>query len=223
VGTRKLQRHLAQAGLCVGRDRLFALLRAEGALVARKRRGTFTTYSKHGYVVAPNHLKDAVITAPGQAVVSDITYLRVRWETFAYLFLVTDVYSRRIVGWHLSRDLSHASAVVALQQAMATLGDVAGLLHHSDRGTQYCCHAYQHALAAERILPSMTDANHCYQNAIAERVNGILKDEFDLDAAFPSFLDTHHAVAHAIDCYNTVRLHGSLQMQTPAQVFSCAA
>jgi transposase InsO family protein len=223
VGTRKLRRHLAQVGVPVGRDRLFTWLRDEDALVKRKRRGTFTTYSRHAYAVAPNRLKDAVITGPGQAVVSDITYLRLAPDRFAYLFLVTDVSARQIVGWHLSQNLSHHSALQALQHAIRTLGAVNGVLHHSDRGSQYCCHEYLRALATAHMLPSMTDANHCYQNAIAERINGILKDEFNLDAVFPSFADAQYAVAESIHCYNTVRLHGSLNLQTPAQVFYHAA
>ncbi len=223
VGTRKLQRHLADEGVAVGRDQLFTVLRDERALVPRKRRGTFTTYSKHTYAVAANHLKDATITAPGQAMVGDITYLRLAADRFAYLFLLTDVHSRYIVGWHLSRDLSHHAALIALAQAEATIGDVAGLLHHTDRGSQYCCHDYLAALAAAHILPSMTDANHCYQNALAERVNGILKDEFHLDAVFPTFLAAQQAVERAVHTYNTKRRHGSLRLQTPAQVFQRAA
>lgn len=223
VGTRKLQTHLADAGVPVGRDQLFTWLRDDDALVKRKRRGTFTTYSRHGYAVAPNRLKDAVITGPGQAVVSDITYLRLERDRFAYLFLVSDVYARHIVGWHLSQDLSHHSALQALQHAIRTIGAVDGVLHHSDRGSQYCCHEYLRSLATAQMLPSMTDANHCYQNAIAERINGILKDEFNLDTVFPSFMDAHHAVARSVHCYNTVRLHGSLDLQTPAQVFYHAA
>jgi transposase InsO family protein len=223
VGTRKLHRHLATAGVAVGRDRLFSWLRDDDALVKRKRRGTFTTYSRHGYAVAPNRLKDATITGPGQAVVSDITYLRLERDRFAYLFLSTDVYSRHIVGWHVSRDLSHHSALQALHHTLATLPSHDGVLHHSDRGSQYCCHEFLRALAAYRLLPSMTDANHCYQNAIAERVNGILKDEFDLDVVFPSVLTAQQAVAQAFHTYNTRRLHGSLEYQTPAQVFYQAA
>jgi transposase InsO family protein len=169
VGTRKLQIHLAEAGVPVGRDQLFTWLRDDDALVKRKRRGTFTTYSRHGYAVAPNRLKDALITGPGQAVVSDITYLRLERDRFAYLFLVSDVYARQIVGWHLSQDLSHHSALLALQHAVRTIGAVDGVLHHSDRGSQYCCHEYLRSLATVHMLPSMTDANHCYQNAIAER------------------------------------------------------
>lgn len=223
VGTRKLQAHLAAAGVAVGRDRLFRWLREADALVTRKRRGVHTTYSRHGYTVAPNRLKTATITAPAQAVVSDITYLRLAREGFAYLFLTTDVFSRRIVGWHLSRDLAHHGALTALHHAVTALGDPAGVLHHSDRGSQYCCHEFLQALASHRMLPSMTDANHCYQNAIAERLNGVLKDEFDLDQPFATFHHAHQAVAQAIDTYNQRRLHGSLQRRTPAQVFHRAA
>ena len=223
VGTRKLQRHLAGAGVRIGRDRLFTWLRERNDLVKRKRRGTYTTYSRHGYAVAPNLVTGRVVTAPRQVVVSDITYVRLRHGAFAYLFLVTDLYARTIVGWHVSRDLSHYGALRALQMAVETVGDVAGLVHHSDRGSQYCCHDYLHVLAAHHILPSMTDANHCYQNATAERVNGILKDEFDLDAVFVSHTEVHEAVAQAVHRYNTIRLHGSLAMQTPQQVFDHAA
>jgi putative transposase len=223
VGTRKLQGHLADAGVRIGRDRLFTVLRERNDLVKRKRRGTYTTYSRHGYAVAPNLVTGRGVTAPRQVVVSDITYLRLRHNAFAYLFLVTDLYARTIVGWYMSRDLSHYGALRALHMAVETIGDATGLVHHSDRGSQYCCHEYRQALAAARMLPSMTDANHCYQNATAERVNGILKDEFDLDAVFASHTEAHDAVAQAVCRYNTIRRHGSLAMQTPQQVFENAA
>ena len=136
LGTRKLHDALARRGVRVGRDHLFTLLRAAGQLVARKRRGTQTTYSQHRYAVAPNLLATMTITAPRQAVVSDITYLALAGGTFAYLFLVTDLASRHIVGWHLSRDLAHHAALQALGMAQQTLGDCTGIVHHSDRGTQ---------------------------------------------------------------------------------------
>lgn len=219
LGTRKLQDHLAEVGVAVGRDRLFTLLRGSDRLVKRKRRGTHTTYARHGYAVAPNRLKTLTVTAPGQVVVSDITYLHLARGLFAYLFLVTDLYSRKIVGWQVRRDLSHVGALHALDRALAVLGPPHGLVHHSDRGSQYCCHAYLAQLHTHHIVPSMTDENHCYQNAVAERVNGILKDEFDLDAVFPSLVDAQHAVARAVHIYNTVRKHGSLQLHTPDAVF----
>lgn len=223
VGARRLQRHLAAADVIIGRDRLLTFLRTTGQLVRRKPRFTRTTYAQHGYVVAPNRLRDHPPTAPCQVVVSDITYLRLAGGAFAYLFLVTDLFARRIVGWHLSRDLSHHAALIALAQAVAALGVTAGVLHHSDRGSQYCCHAYQHALHTQQMIASMTDADHCYQNAVAERVNGILKDEFHLDAEFPSFLVAQQHVAHAITIYNHVRLHSRLQYQTPDTIFATVA
>lgn len=223
VGTRKLQHSLASVGLPVGRDHLFTCLRQSGRLVRRKRRATQTTYSRHHYAVAPNHLKTMTVTGPGQVIVSDITYLRLERGAFAYLFLVTDLYSRRIVGWHVSRDLSHHAALQALDAAQHTVGPGTGVVHHSDRGSQYCCHDYLDALHALRMIPSMTDGAHCYQNAVAERVNGILKDEFDLDAVFPSVRAAQSAVAHAVHIYNTVRTHWSLKLQTPHAVFYQAA
>lgn len=223
VGTRKLHAHLAMAGVRVGRDHLFTWLRERGQLVKRKRRGTQTTYARHHYAVAPNRLKTLTVTAPRQVVVSDITYLRLDRGAFAYLFLVTDLYARHIVGWHVSRDLSHHAALLALAAAGQTLGATTGVVHHSDRGSQYCCHAYLQQLQALRMIPSMTDEHHCYQNAVAERVNGILKDEFDLDAVFPSVDAAQQAVARAVQTYNTVRTHWSLELHTPHAVFHQAA
>ena len=136
VGTRKLHHALATAGVPVGRDRLFHTLRTTGRLVRRKRRATQTTYSRHDYAVAPNRVKTLAVTAACQVVVSDITYLRLADGAFAYLFLVTDLYARYIVGWHVSRDLSHHAALHALDAAQRTLGPCTGIVHHSDRGCQ---------------------------------------------------------------------------------------
>jgi len=223
VGTRKLHDRLLKSGLAIGRDTLFTLLRERGLLVKRKKRGTKTTYSRHGYAVAPNLLKEIDVTAPGQVVVSDITYLRVGVKGFAYLFLVTDLWSRKVVGWHLSRDLSHYAALLALDNAVRLMGDVTGVVHHCDRGCQYCCHEYLRYLSRVRMVPSMTDENHCYQNAVAERVNGILKDEFNLDAEFTSFTSAQDAVSKAVNVYNTKRTHWSLDLQTPDAVYNQAA
>jgi putative transposase len=223
VGTRKLKDRLEKRGLIIGRDKLFSLLRERGKLVKRKKQGTKTTYSHHGYAVAPNRLKEIDVTAPRQVVVSDITYLRVGVREFGYLFLVTDLYSRKVVGWHLSRDLSHYSALIALDNAVRTMGSVQGIVHHSDRGCQYCCHEYLRYLSDKGMVPSMTDENHCYQNAVAERVNGILKDEFNLDAVFLSFAAANAAVRTAVNVYNTKRTHWSLGLRTPECVYQTAA
>lgn len=221
VGTRKL--HHALPPKLVGRDALFDILREEDKLVRPKKSFTKTTHSRHRYVVAPNRVKELSVTAPKQVLVSDITYLRMSRKEFAYLFLVTDRFSRQIMGYHLSRDLSHYSALLALDNAVEKMGNVEGTIHHSDRGCQYCCHEYLRYLAENKMLPSMTDESHCYQNAVAERVNGILKDEFDLDAVFDNFDQMRRAVARAIFTYNTKRTHWSLNLKTPQEVYEQAA
>ena len=223
VGTRKLQDRLIKSGKTVGRDFLFSLLRKTERLVKPKKSFEKTTYSDHGYAVAPNRIKEMVVTAPKQVLVSDITYIQMAKGKFAYLFLVTDKFSRRIVGYHVSRDLSHYSALLALDNAVRCMGDVTGTIHHSDRGCQYCCHEFLKYLGKHQILSSMTDESHCYQNAIAERVNGILKDEFNLDAVFGSFTELQLAVTKAILVYNTKRTHWSLGLRTPVQVYREAA
>jgi transposase InsO family protein len=223
VGTRKLHDRLIKSGIRVGRDALFCLLRRTARLIKPKKSFVKTTYSQHSYVVAPNRIKNMVVTAPKQVLVSDITYLRMTRGEFAYLFLVTDKFSRRIVGYHLSRDLTHYSALLALDNAIRLMGDVTGTIHHSDRGCQYCCHEFLRYLGENKMLSSMTDESHCYQNAIAERVNGILKLEFNLDAVFNSFKELQIAVAKSIMVYNTKRTHWSLGLKTPKQVYREAA
>jgi len=225
VGTRKLQDRLHKIGMRIGRDQLFGILRKSGRLVKVKKRFEKTTYSQHTYAVAPNLIKELKVVRPWQVVVSDCTYLRLAGREFAYLFLVTDLFTRRIVGYHVSRDLSHYSAVIALENAVRGLSDseTAGMIHHSDRGCQYCCHEYLRTLKAHGILSSMTDADHCYQNAIAERVNGILKDEFNLDAVFRNFEQLRAVVTHAVLIYNTKRTHWSLGLRTPMEMYEQAA
>lgn len=223
VGTRKLCDRLEKSGKVVGRDTLFTLLRKTDRLVKPKKSFSKTTYSHHSYAVAPNRIKMMEVTAPKQVLVSDITYIRMAKQEFAYLFLVTDRFSRMIVGYHLSRDLSHYSALMALDNAVQRMGDMTDSVHHSDRGCQYCCHDYLRYLSEHGMLASMTDESHCYQNAIAERVNGILKDEFNLDAVFENFETLRRAVDRAIIVYNVKRTHWSLGLMTPAQVYAEAA
>jgi transposase InsO family protein len=226
TGTRKLHHRISadlkRRGVSIGRDRLFEFLKKHSMLVRPKRRFERTTYSNHNYVVAPNRLKKTPIKSPNEALVSDITYLRLKGG-FAYLFLVTDAYSRKIMGYHLSKDLSHYSAILSLQMAISSLPYSRGVLHHSDRGCQYCCHDFLNFLGEHGIVPSMTDESHCYQNAIAKRVNGILKDEFNLDSIFLTLGEAQAAVARAVWVYNNKRNHWSLALKTPAEVHSEAA
>jgi len=229
LGTRKLLNRLKTChDTEVGRDHLFDLLGREGRLVKVKKRFEKTTYSHHGYAVAPNRIKELTINKPNQVLVSDCTYLRLFGRKFAYLFLVSDAYTRRIVGYHVSRDLSHHSALIALWKAAAWLKEVQGVtgqgvIHHSDRGCQYCCHEYLAMLRSHGMESSMTDADHCYQNAIAERINGILKDEFNLDAEFVNINHVQTAVAKAVEVYNTKRPHWSLGLRTPQEMYELAA
>ena len=202
----------------IGRDRLAWILRKYGLKVRWPRRRTpKTTYSDHSYAVQANLLRDFEITGPGQVLVADITYIAVRSE-HAYLFLITDAYSRMVVGYHLSKNLKHDGAVIALKAAMKHVPDPKGVIHHSDRGVQYCCHDFLDEIKTWNLRASMTDADHCAQNALAECMNGILKREFLLGCEYPTFSLANTAVQQAILNYNHFRLHGSLKGQTPAEV-----
>ena len=154
VGTRKLHDKLGKSGKVVGRDALFSLLRETGRLVKPKKSFVKTTYSRHSYVVAPNRIKGMTVTAPKQVLVSDITYIRMARQEHAYLFLVTDKFSRQIVGYHLSRDLSHYSALLALDNAVQRMGDVTGTIHHSDRGASTVAMSICDILVSIRCLPA---------------------------------------------------------------------
>lgn len=226
VGVKKLfyrsNKELEQNGVRVGRDRFLTIARNNDLFVEMRRKYERTTYSHHAYAVAPNRVKNLEVTRPDQVLVSDITYLRLARE-FAYLFLVTDRFSRKILGYHLSSSLAHTGAVKALQMATDEIPDTRGVIHHSDRGCQYCCHEFLKELQKCQMVPSMTDASHCYQNAIAERVNGILKQEFFLDATFQSFRQAQCAVENAICIYNYKRTHWSLKLKTPETVYREAA
>jgi transposase InsO family protein len=205
----------------LGRDKFFGLLRAEGLLVPRKRSHTRTTESYHRFRCYGNLLKDKKISRPNQAWVADITYIRTH-SGFSYLSLLTDRYSRKIVGWQLSRSLSIEGSVQALEKALAGCRHPKGLIHHSDRGVQYCSTPYTEILHGHKMRISMTQENHCYENALAERVNGILKDEYFLDATFTDHEQAQHACAEAIRLYNTRRPHCALRLKTPEAVHHAA-
>ncbi len=217
IGTRKLQGLLRAQEIEVGRDALFAILREEQLLVARKKKWVRTTYRDQSLPVFRNLLYDLEPTQPHQVWVSDITYIATQ-EGAEYLSLITDLASRQIVGWHASASLEARETLQALQRAIAQLPADRWPIHHSDRGSQYCCHEYVQALQARHLPISMTEANHCYENCYAERVNGILKDEFNLDGIFRTRAQARRAIAQAIHTYNTRRPHTSLALQTPHSV-----
>jgi transposase InsO family protein len=219
MGGKKLYHMLGDlAGeLHFGRDRFFDILRAESLLVSHKRSFTRTTQSYHYFRVYRNELKNIVITAPNRAWASDITYIRTA-HGFMYLFLLTDVYSRKIVGWDLSNSLSVEGGIRALKQALKQCSTTKDVIHHSDRGIQYCCHEYVKLLRKEEMKISMTEENHCYENAMAERVNGILKNEYLLDSTFRNGTIAKKACAEAIATYNFKRPHWALELKTPQEV-----
>ena len=223
VGTIKLHKHLCadfqRLGIKVGRDRLFDILRDHGMLVKRKKVSYKTTNSYHHFHKYNNLIKELDITAANQVWVSDITYIRTV-KGFCHLALITALYSRKIVGYDVSDSLELAGCLRALKKALANCKPAAGLIHHSDRGIQYCSKQYVSELTKRKIGISMTEENHCYENAVAERVNGILKDEFYLDQCFVNISHAKRATKNAIDIYNNKRLHLSLGLKTPEQVYS---
>lgn len=222
MGTRKLfnemQAWLESQGIKYGRDRLFKLLRQNGLLIKRKRRSYRTTWA--GTWRCPNLLAElGRATRRNQVWVADITYIETE-NGFVFLALITDLYTRRIMGYDISPSLSAESALRAFEMACKTANEpLNGLIHHSDHGVQYTCHAYRQALADKGVLSSMGEVGNCYDNAHAERVNGILKLEYSLDARFVSLKHVELAVAQAVWLYNHERPHLSLNMQKPYQVY----
>lgn len=208
-------------GQCIGRDKFFDILRKAGLLVKRRKKYVRTTDSWHWLKKYPNELRKRKLTGSNQAYVSDITYLRIKGG-FVYLFLQTDAYSRAITGWHLSDNLGIDGAVRALQKSINQCSNLKGVIHHSDRGIQYCCKKYIKILKQHKMIISMTEENHCYENSIAERVNGILKDEFLLDQVFANKAIALKAVKEAINSYNYRRPHWSLDLLTPFEVHQAA-
>jgi len=209
-------------GIKLGRDRLFDILRENNLLVKRKRSYVKTTNSFHRFYKYNNLIKELKINRPNQVWVSDITYIRLT-QGHCYLALITDVYSRKIVGYDISNSLELAGCIRALKLALLHARPSPGLIHHSDRGLQYCSNQYIEQLKNHKIQISMTEENHCYENAIAERVNGILKDEFYLDQNFLNLDLAKKATKNAIKIYNTKRLHLSLGYKTPEEVFKMTA
>jgi transposase InsO family protein len=218
IGTRKLlgemNSFLKAHHFQIGRDAMFDLLAERGLLVTkRKRRGCITTFSKHRFKKYPNIIRDFIPIAPNQLWVSDITYIHLD-EGFAYLSLITDAYSRKIVGFYLSKDLSANGPLQALRMALKANQNIGDLIHHSDRGVQYCCDAYVKLLKDKKIKISMTENGDPLENAIAERVNGILKQEL-LEEVFPDFATAARDVAIACSTYNHLRPHGSIDNLKP--------
>jgi putative transposase len=210
LGTRKLLELIQPA---MGRDAFFELLKANGLLIRRRRYRVRTTFSGHRFRKYQNLINTLAPERANELWVSDITYIRIG-QGFAYLSLVTDAYSRKIIGFQLSHDLATDSCLSALRMALATRLTDLPLVHHSDRGIQYCSNAYTELLKKKGIAISMTQSGNPRDNAIAERVNGILKQEL-LKQSYDNINIAYKSIKQAIGIYNTLRPHSSLDMLTP--------
>lgn len=220
TGGRKLigmVRERVPAEQLMGRDEFFNLLRRYGLLVRKRKFRAVTTNSFHWLHKYPNIIKGLSPERPNHIWVSDITYIKTE-EGFLYLYLITDAYSRKIIGWQLSDNLGSDNAILALYMAISQLpAKCDEIIHHSDRGIQYCSLKYVKLLEVHGIKISMTENGDPYENAIAERVNGILKTEWLYDMNLHNYSEAKAAVDEVIRIYNSERPHSSIEMLTPDQ------
>lgn len=223
LGSRKLlhllQPEFTRHGIKMGRDQLFELLGFHGLLIRRRRRRVAkTTDSQHWLKKYPNLIIDIVLSGPEQLWVSDITYIRTL-DGFSYLSLITDAYSRKIVGYALCPTLEAIGSMEALAMAIkqrSYKNSGSKLIHHSDRGIQYCCFDYVETLMKEGIAISMTQSGSPYENAMAERVNGIIKNDFSPKIIYQNHQQAQRAIQKIIQVYNEKRPHLSLNYMTPS-------
>lgn len=202
----------------IGRDKLANLLRSNGLLINRKTRRAKTTWSYHRFTKYPNLTAGKQILAPNKLWVSDITYVLIA-RGFVYLSLITDAYSRKIVGWAVAESLGVCGPLSALKMALkANKGRLSSeLIHHSDRGVQYCCNDYIALLKGSKVAISMTEQGDPYENALAERMNRTIKEEMLLNRGFADYSAAKIEIERAIVNYNTLRPHGSCNYYTPDQ------
>ena len=217
-----LQEDFSAHGIKIGRDKFYELLRRNNLLTARKRYKTRTTYSYHHFHKYPNLIKEIEPLRPNQVIVSDITYIWLReTENFSYLYLITDMYSRKILGYNLSEDLKASSAVKSLKMALGKMSSIKDCIHHSDRGIQYCSHQYTKILKKNEMFISMTENGDPLENPIAERINRTIKEEFTEDRylSFRNISEGKEKIKVWIDFYNEERPHRSIEMLTPSKAY----
>ena len=218
LGTRKLhyvlQPRLASHKISIGRDYLFDLLAEHKLLVRRRKRKVITTDSRHWMRKYSNLIKPISVTRPEQIWVSDITYIRMI-NQWGYLSLITDAYSRKIMGYSFRNDLAAEGCIEALKMALNNRIYNEQVIHHSDRGSQYCSHQYVNLLLENNIGISMTENGDPYENALAERMNGIIKTEFNLYNSQLGFEQTDSLIGKSINAYNSLRPHASCDYMTP--------
>lgn len=222
AGGRKLlgyiQHDLIKNNIKMGRDALFNLLRSTGILVRKTKRFHITTDSNHSFKTPPNLLKEMILDHAEKAFVSDITYIKTD-QGHAYLALVTDPYSKKIMGWALDDNMRVSLVKEALEMAHKnTIHHHNDIVHHSDRGKQYCCPDFAEFAAKRGFILSTTQESDPYENAVAERINGILKYEFGMRKTFKNLEIAQKTIRQAVYIYNNIRTHWSLNLKTPQQV-----
>jgi putative transposase len=222
TGTRKLMKHiqneLLTSNIKMGRDALFDLLRSYGLLVKKTKRFHITTDSKHFFFKSPNLLKELTLSHAEQVFVSDITYIKVDGG-HTYLALVTDAYSKKIMGWKLDDNMKVSLVKEALAMAYKNcIHKHKNIIHHSDRGIQYCCPDYSEFAQNKGFILSTTQQYDPYENAVAERINGILKYEFGLKNTIKNIQIANKMITEAVKIYNNEPLHWSLELKTPQKV-----
>ena len=215
-GTRKLHYLMQQDGLKIGRDALFSLLRDKNMLIKRKRNYITTTDSNHTLANHENMLEGYDVNYAEEVFVSDITYIRTQ-EGFCYLSVVADAYSKKIMGKYFSKDMQTTLVLKSLVEALRNKQYNRSLIHHSDHGSQYSSKTYVNALRITDIMISMAGKGKAWENPVAERIMGILKQEFGLDQSYKTYEEAHRAVNRAIKNYNTLRPHLSCGYLTPQQ------
>lgn len=222
IGTRKLhhmlQDYLSSHHIKMGRDALFDLLSSEQLLIRKRKRRVYTTQSRHWYKKYPDLIQDLYLTAPNQLWVSDITYVGFR-KGYLYLSLVTDAFSRMVVGYQIAENMEAINTVNALQMALRNQkGSLKGLIHHSDRGIQYCSYGYIDLLVKNGIEISMTESGDPRDNALAERMNGIIKEEYLSNHRIENLEHARSILRRSIRLYNQKRPHLSINMKTPYEI-----
>ncbi|MBK8397583.1 MAG: IS3 family transposase [Leptospiraceae bacterium] len=220
TGTIKLKKEMdKKLSFKIGRDWLFSLMNEYGLAIKKKKRSIKTTNSRHKFPIYRNEIKDLPTNFPGFIIVSDITYIPTL-EGNLYLSLLTERNTKKILGYNIGESLIVEESIKALEIALKMLPKTHHeiVYHHSDRGSQYCCYDYVNILKSQNIRISMTEDNHCYENAVAERVNGILKDEFLLDK-FPSKELARKSIKQSIKIYNESRLHQTIDYLTPDEAY----
>ena len=224
MGTRKLygqlQPFMIEHGIKMGRDALFDLLAANQLLIKRRKRRIQTTFSSHWLRKYPNLIKEFTPAAINQLWVSDITYWKINTGEHLYISLIMDAHSRKIVGYNVADTMEAIQSIAALQMALATLGGVARpkqLIHHSDRGIQYCSSKYVKLLQDNNIKISMTESGDPLENAMAERVNGTVKDEYLIFYKTATLEEAKKQLIKSIVLYNDDRPHMSISNKTPSR------